>query len=84
MNFKFDEDEQNVLDIIHEFGEKEAGPRAAKIDEQERFPEENRKKLAELGLMGICYPKNMAEADIPISPTLQALKNWQSIVLPPP
>ena len=30
---------------------------AAEIDEQERFPEENRKRLAELGMMGICYPK---------------------------
>ena len=57
MNFKFDEDEQKVLDIIHEFGVNEVAPLAATIDEQERFPEENRKRLAELGMMGICYPK---------------------------
>lgn len=56
MYFKFNEDEQHIIDLMHEFGEKEAGPRAAQIDEQERFPEENRKKLAEAGLMGICYP----------------------------
>lgn len=57
MNFKFTEDEQSIISRMHEFGEQEAGPLAAEIDEQERFPEENRKRLAELGLMGICYPK---------------------------
>jgi len=62
MNFKFDEDEQKVLDIIHEFGVNEVAPLAAEIDEQERFPEENRKRLAELGMMGICYPKEYGGA----------------------
>ena len=57
MNFKFNEDEQKVIDLIHEFGANEVAPLAAEIDEQERFPEENRKRLAELGMMGICYPK---------------------------
>ena len=57
MNFELNEDERKVLDIIHEFGVREAGPLAAEIDEQERFPLENRNRLAELGMMGICYPK---------------------------
>lgn len=35
---------------------------AAEIDEQERFHEENRKRLAELGIMGICYPKEYSDA----------------------
>ena len=54
MNFKFSEDEQNVIDIIHEFGIHEVAPLAAELDAQERFPEENRDRLAELGMMGIC------------------------------
>ena len=41
MNFKFTEDEQSIISRMHEFGEQEAGPLAAEIDEQERFPEEN-------------------------------------------
>ena len=57
MNFKFNEDDQKVIDLIHEFGVNEVAPLAAEIDEQERFPEESRKRLAELGMMGICYPK---------------------------
>lgn len=35
---------------------------AAEIDEQERFPEEHRNRLAELGMMGICYPKEYGGA----------------------
>lgn len=57
MNFKFTEDEQKVLDAIHEFGINEVAPLAAEIDEQERFPMETRNRLTELGMMGICYPK---------------------------
>lgn len=57
MNFNFSEEEQNVIDLIHEFGVNEAAPMAAEIDEQERFPMEHRNRLKELGMMGICYPK---------------------------
>ena len=62
MNFKFTEDEQKVIDIIHEFGVNEVAPLAAEIDEHERFLEENRNRLAELGMKGICYPKEYGDA----------------------
>lgn len=57
MNFKFSEEEQKVIDLIHEFGVNEVAPMAAEIDEQERFPMVHRNRLKELGMMGICYPK---------------------------
>ena len=57
MNFKFSDDDQKVINLIHEFAVNEVAPLAAEIDEQERFPIENRNRLAELGMMGICYPK---------------------------
>lgn len=57
MNFKFSEEEQKVIDLIHEFSVNEVAPMAAEIDEQERFPMEHRNRLKELGMMGICYPK---------------------------
>ena len=62
MNFKFSADEQKVIDLIHEFGVNEVAPLAAEIDEQERFPQEHRNRLAELGMMGICYPKEYGGA----------------------
>ncbi|MCD8238489.1 MAG: acyl-CoA dehydrogenase family protein [Clostridiales bacterium] len=57
MNFKFSDEEQKLLSVIHEFGVNEVAPLAAELDEEERFPEENRRRLAEMGMMGICYPK---------------------------
>lgn len=57
MNFKFSDDDQKVINLIHELGVNEVALLASEIDEQERFPIENRNRLAELGMMGICYPK---------------------------
>lgn len=57
MNFHFTEEEQQLLEQVHEFAVNEIGPLAAEIDKQERFPKEARKRLAEMGLMGICYPQ---------------------------
>lgn len=62
MNFKFQEEEQKVIDIIHDFGVKEVAPMAAELDKKERFPAENRQKLANIGMMGICYPKEYGGA----------------------
>ncbi len=63
MNFKFTEDEQKTIDMIHEFGVNVAGPGAAEIDAQERFPSENVEKLRGMGMMGICYPKKYGGAE---------------------
>lgn len=57
MNFKFTEDEKKVINEIHEFGLNQVEPLASEIDEDERFPKENREKLKEMGMMGICYLK---------------------------
>ncbi len=51
-------DEQKMLrEMVRDFAEKEIKPIAAEIDENERFPEENIKKMAKLGLLGITYPE---------------------------
>lgn len=55
MNFKFTEDEKKVINEIHEFGLNQVEPLASEIDEDERFSKENREKLKEMGMMGICY-----------------------------
>jgi len=57
MNFHFTDEEQKLLNQIHEFAVNEVAPLAAELDEQERFPEEARKRLYEMGMMGVCYPK---------------------------
>ncbi len=64
MNFKFTEEEQDILDMLHDFCVKEVAPLAAEIDEQERFPEETWHKLADMGMMGIAYPEEFGGADM--------------------
>lgn len=64
MDFRFTAEEQEVLDMLHDFCLKEVKPLAAEIDEQERFPEETRQKLAEMGMMGIWVPEEYGGAGL--------------------
>ena len=59
MNFHFTEEEQRLIDQMHEFAVHEVAPLAAELDAQERFPSEARARLQEMGLMGVCYPKEV-------------------------
>ncbi len=64
MNFHFTEDEQDILNMLHDFAVKEVAPIAAEIDEEERFPEETWHKLAEMGMMGVPYPEEYGGAGL--------------------
>lgn len=57
MDFKFNEKEQTLLNCMHEFAVNEVAPLAAEIDKQERFPQEALDRLRDMGMMGVCYPK---------------------------
>ena len=50
MEFKLNDEQQLLRDMIREFTEKEVRPIAAEIDENERFPEELIPKMSEVGL----------------------------------
>lgn len=62
MNFHFTEEEQKQLALMHDFAVNEVAPLAAELDEQERFPAEAFKRLGELNMMGVCYPKEYGGA----------------------
>lgn len=62
MDYNFTSEEQDVISMLRDFCIKEVKPIAAEIDEQERFPEETRKKLAEMGMMGIAMPEEYGGA----------------------
>ncbi|SDY37033.1 acyl-CoA dehydrogenase [Eubacterium barkeri] len=57
MDFTFKPEEQEILDMLHDFCVKEVAPLAAEIDEEERFPQETYEKLADMGMMGIAMPE---------------------------
>ena len=64
MNFHFTEDEKDILNMLHDFAVKEVAPTAAEVDENERFPEETWRKLAEMGMMGVPYPEEYGGAGL--------------------
>ena len=64
MNFHFNEEEQEILDMLHDFCLKEVVPKAAEVDENERFPEETWHKLAEMGMMGVPFPEEYGGANL--------------------
>lgn len=64
MNFHFNEEEQEILEMLKDFCEKEVGPKAAEIDENERFPEETWHALAEMGMMGVPLPEEYGGAGL--------------------
>jgi len=57
MDFELTEEQKMLKTMAQDFATKELEPIAAQIDEESRFPEENVKKMAELGLTGIGIPE---------------------------
>ena len=62
MNFGLTREQELVRQMVREFAINEVKPIAAEIDETERFPMENVKKMGELGMMGIPFPKELGGA----------------------
>ena len=53
MDFALTEDQQIFQRMVRDFATNEIEPVAAEVDEEEKFPAENVRKMAELGLMGV-------------------------------
>src|SRR4030095_1439269 len=51
------EEQISIREMVREFAERDVAPIAGEIDEHHRFPEENWKKMVELGLPGIPFPE---------------------------
>jgi len=57
MDFSLTEEQKMLKTMVQDFATKELEPIAAQIDEESKFPAENVKKMAELGLMGLGFPE---------------------------
>lgn len=62
VNFELSEEQSQIRDAIREVAQSEFAPRAAEVDEQGRFPQENVDRLAELGFMGLPIPERYGGA----------------------
>lgn len=62
MKFELTEEQKEVMRTAREFARKEILPLARKIDEEEYYPQEIIKKLAEMGFMGMMVPEKYGGA----------------------
>ena len=63
MEFELNDGEKAVQSIAREFAEKEVLPRAAEIDHKAKFPLDIVKRMAELKLFGLPFPKKYGGAN---------------------
>ncbi|MCI1695529.1 acyl-CoA dehydrogenase family protein [Aneurinibacillus aneurinilyticus] len=57
MNFELTQEQKSIRAMVRDFSREVLQPKAAELDEQNRFPVEHIGRLAELGLLGIAYPE---------------------------
>jgi alkylation response protein AidB-like acyl-CoA dehydrogenase len=57
LDLTFTEEQEAARETAREFAERVLMPQAARLDEEERFPEEAVRELAELGLLGMTVPE---------------------------
>ncbi len=57
MDFEFSEEQKMVKEQVGRFVDNQVIPLAPVIDEEERFPEENFRAMAEMGLLGMPLPE---------------------------
>ncbi len=63
MDFELTEEERMLKDTVARFVDREVIPLAPEIDDQERFPEENFRAMADMGLFGISIPEAYGGSD---------------------
>lgn len=57
MNFELSETQQQIIEMIRDFGKNNLVPNLMKWDEEQIFPVETFKQLGQLGLMGVLVPE---------------------------
>ena len=81
MNFRQDEEHQDILEMVHDFAVNEVKPLAAEIDRTEEFPMKNVKMMAEMGLMGIPFPEEYGGAGMDTLAYIQTVEELRNTVL---
>ncbi len=62
MDFQLTRQQAMLQKLFRDFAENEVKPLAAEVDETERFPAETVRKMAQLGMLGIYFPKEYGGA----------------------
>ena len=62
MDFHLTREQEMLRKMYRDFAQNEVKPLAAMVDEEETFPESTVKKMAQLGMLGIYFPKEYGGA----------------------
>src|SRR6266550_4022510 len=64
MDFRLTNEQQQIRDMVREFGESELKPHIPEWDEAQHFPVDVFKKAGELGLLGVIFPEEYGGAGL--------------------
>ncbi len=57
MDFRLNEEQRAIQELVRDFAEKEIAPCAAEIDRRDQFPADIFRRMGEQGLMGLPFPE---------------------------
>mgnify|MGYP001157207839 CR=1 FL=1 len=79
--YGFSEDHQKIYDTVYKYSRDNLHPLIQKMDKDDWFPEEEYKKLADLGLLGMTVPERFGGAEIDflsMCVVAEAMGHWNS------
>ena len=79
MDFKLSKEQEMLRKLFRDFAENEVKPLATMVDEEEMFPENTVKKMAELGMLGIYFPKEYGGAGADVLSYVMAVEELSKV-----
>src|SRR5512138_705416 len=64
MDFRLSDEQQQIKEMVRQFGESEIKPHLAEWDEKQHFPVDTFKRAGELGLLGVTLPEEYGGAGL--------------------
>jgi len=81
MDFKLSEDQTMLVNMVRKLADNEFKPKAAILDEEEKFPWDNVKLLAETGLLGMSIPEEYGGSGGGVMDVVLTLENIARVCL---